>query len=328
VAANNPGYQAFATAFTSLQSGDLATFHSTAAINDTISKYQQATFSAALTNNTDAQNVTMFGRTGAAQITQILSDAKAESGIALGASYYAAHIRAATTAKSFAADAQLVNVALGAYGISSLSATNLQRLLTEDPTASGSLAQQDPQYLPFAKAFSYAAALGGRTTTATANITAVQTAYQNNQLRAVLKTDIPAAAAQNSRNTAVRESTAAPLNLYQMLGDSNLSTVIFGAYSLPETVGALTPDQQVEALNHTGFTPQSLNSPTAVDSIIKRYMANTGAASTATSPVLQLFTPATSGGQMVTLDLSFLTSSTDTSGAASSPNAYLISLFS
>jgi hypothetical protein len=327
VAANNPDYQAFASAFLSLHYDGGVGVAQSANISDVVSRYQQRTFAQALTTNTDAQNVSLFGGAGAAQVTQILSDAKSETGIALASSYYGSHIAAASAASAFAADSQLVNVALQAYGLTGVSATTLQQLLTQDPNDANSLAQKSPEYAAFAKAFSYSAAIGVRTSTRSQTIAAVQQTYQANALQAVLQTDITQAQAQATRNTKVHESASAPLNLYQMLGDSNISSVLLGAYGQPDQVGALDPDQQVEVFTHAGFAPESLNSPKAIDTLIQRYLANVSAQSTPSSPLLTLFQDSSSSDGIVNFDFTPLLSLNG--GAtidANSPTAYLLNL--
>jgi hypothetical protein len=328
VAANNPAYQAFANAFLSLHYDGGAGVAKTDNINDVVSRYQQRTFAQALTANTEGENAELFGAKGAAQIAQILSDAKAETGISLAASYYGSHLAAATTAKAFAADAQLVSVALEAYGLDPVSSTTLQRLLTEDPNDADSLAHASPQYAAFAGAFSYAAALGARGRNSNANIADVQQAYEAHALQAILQTDITQAASQATRNTKVRESADAPLNLYQMLGDANVSAVLLGAYNQPATVGALDPDRQVEVITHAGFAPESINSPKAIDALIRRYLANVSTQSTPASPLASLFQP-TQPGDIVTLDFTPLLnlSSGASADLSAAPTAYLLNVF-
>src|SRR5262249_4703266 len=195
------------------------------------------------TSNTDAQNTHLFGTAGLAQIKQIKADALAENGSNLATSYYAAHIRNATTAAQFAADTQLSSVATAAFGLGNVPAATLQQLLTQDPNDPTSVAQTSVQYSAFAKAFSYYPSLTGRTSDDADKIASVQNAYQANALTTILTNDISLAAAQKTRNTNVGANAAAPLNLYQMLGDSNVSTVILGALNEPTIVGSYDPDQ-------------------------------------------------------------------------------------
>jgi hypothetical protein len=329
VAYNNPAYQAFANAFSALNDiSNAASVTTSSAINSVVANYQQRGFAQALATNTDAQNIAMFGSAGAKKVTQILGDAKTEAGYGLATGYYAANIAKVRTVAEFAADKQLAAVAEGAYGFSNLSADTLNRLLTEDPTASTSLAQTSPQFSAFAKAFSFYGPSGGASLASQTNIAAVQTGYVNNQLEAVLQSDIAAASAQSKRDTDVHENASAPLDLYQMLGNSDVSTAILGAYGQPTVVGSMTPDQQVEAVTHAGFTPQSLNSPASIDTLMQRYLANYTLQNGApASPLSQLFQPS-DPTQITPLDLSFLTAGASSSDIASSPTAYLINLFS
>ena len=328
VAAKNPTYLPFANAFNSLFYDKGAHIHDSTAITDVVSRYQQQTFSAALAINTDAQNTQVFGAVGAKQIKQIKADALAENGATLATSYYGAHIGAATTAARFATDKQLSSVATAAFGLGTVPAATLQQLLTQDPNDTASLAQTSPQYTAFAKAFSYYPSLTGRTSDDADKIASVQSAYQASALKAILTNDVSLAAAQKTRNTNVHEDANAPLNLYQMLGDSNISTVILGALGQPAIVGSYEPDQQVEIVSHAHFTPQSLNSTAAIDSLIKRYMANVGAQNAPTSPLLSLFGTTPQAGQIISLDLSSALSSSSgaSSSLGSSPTGYLLNL--
>jgi uncharacterized protein DUF1217 len=328
IAANNPAYLPFANAFSSLFYDGGAKIHATAAINDTISRYQQQNFSQALANNTDDQNVALFGKAGANQIAQIKGDALRENGATRASAYYASHIGAANTAQTFMGDTQLVGVALTAYGLGQVSASTLQQLLTQNPDDANSLAQTSPQYTAFAKAFSYYSTSSGRSSDDADRIAAVQGAYQANTLKTVLTNEVSLAQAQVTRNTNVGESPKAPLNLYQMLGDANLSTMILGALGEPAIVGGYDPNQQVEIVTHAGFAPESLNSTAAIDSLIKRYMANVGAQNAPTSPLLTLFGSSPSPGQIVSLDLSSLLGGTSSGDAtlSGSPTGYLLNL--
>ena len=329
VAANNPAYMAFAKAFNSLFYDQGAGIHAATAISDVVNKYQQQTFSSALANNTDDENVHMFGAAGAKQITQLKADALAQSGANLATSYYASHIRNATTASQFAADTQLSSVAAAAFGLGNVPAATLQKLLTQDPNDSASLAQTSPEYSAFAKAFSYYPSLSGRTSDDADKIASVQNAYRSNTLHTILTNDIALAAAQKTRNTNIHENANAPLNLYQMLGDASVSTVILGAYNEPQIVGSYAPDQQVEIVSHAGFQAESLNSTTAIDALIKRYMANVGAQNAPTSPLLTLFNTSSDPGQIVSLDLTSIlgnASGASSTALADSPTGYLLNL--
>jgi hypothetical protein len=329
VAATNPLYQSFANDFSGIDADVGASLLTSASIKSVVSKYQQATFSSALANNTDAQNTALFGAAGVKQIAQLKADTLAETGGNLATSYYASHIGAATTAAKFAADSQLSSVALTAFGLGSVSADTLQQLLTQNPNDPTSLAQTSVQYTAFAQAFSYYPTLGGRTSDDKDQVAAVQSAYQANSLKTIVTNDVSLATAQQSRNTDVSAKANAPLNLYQMLGDSNISTVILGALSEPTIVGSYDPDQQVEIVSHAGFAPESLNSPGAIDSFIKRYMANVGIQNAPTSPLLSLFGSTAQPGQIISLDLSSIlgnTTNANSSTLSGSATGYLLNL--
>ncbi|MBI3438054.1 MAG: DUF1217 domain-containing protein [Proteobacteria bacterium] len=326
VAANNPNYRAFANAFNSLYYDKGANIHATDAITDVVHRYQQQTFSSAVVNNTDDHNAQLFGFAAATQIAQIKASALNSNGAPIATKYYGAHIAAASTAVRFAADKQLASVALQAFGLSPVSADMLQKLLTQDPNDPTSLAKTSPQYGAFAKAFSYYPTVAGRTSDDAAKIASVQAAYQANTLKTIVSNDVSLATAQKARNANVHESADAPLNLYQMLGDSKVSAVILGALGQPAVVGGYDPTQQVEIITHAGFAPESLNSTKAIDSLINRYMANVGAQNAPSSPLLTLFNGSSQAG-VTSLDLaSILGGSGSASTAASSPTGYLLNL--
>lgn len=333
VAYANPQYQAFATAFAQLRSagGDGAISTDTR-IKKVTDAFQQKSFAKTLATNTQAQNISMFGAANAAKITQILGDAKTEAGLGMATTYYGANISKVRSAAQFTADKKLVDVAERAFGFDSIPADTLTKLLTQDPTASGSVAQTTPQYAAFAKAFSFSGPTGGSSLALKANIAAIQTAYTNNRLAAVLQTDVTAAATQASRNTDVRESASAPLNLYQMLGDGNISSVLLGAYNLPAQVGAFQPEQQVETITHAGFKAATITSSKAIDKLLNRYLANTdtqnASANAASSPILMAF-QSTTPGTLQTVDLSsyFKLASGGSTISSTTPTAYLLNLF-
>lgn len=327
VAANNPNYQAFANAFTSLYYDKGAAIHATDAVTDVVNRYQQQTFSTAIANNTDDQNTQMFGSAASAQIAQIKANAVASNGTSIATAYYGAHIAAANTATAFIADAQLSSVALQAFGLGTVSTDTLQKLLTQNPNDTSSLAQTSPQYTAFAKAFSYYSSVTGRTSDDADKVASVQATYQANALKTIVSNDVSLAAAQKTRNTGVSEDANAPLNLYQMLGDSNVSAVILGALGQPAAVGGYDPDQQVEIITHAGFAPESLNSTKAIDSLITRYMSNVTAQMTPTSPLLTLFNSSSSSGGLISLDLSsVLGISSNATAASNSATGYLLNL--
>ncbi|MES1198358.1 MAG: DUF1217 domain-containing protein [Pseudomonadota bacterium] len=332
VAYNNPDYQAFANAFASLNTDDGQAIALNPNVTSVLNLYQQRAFSIAITTNTADQNQSMFGTEGAAKITRILANASSETGLSLATSYYSAHIAGASTAQAFAADKQLVGTALSAYGLSNVSHDALMQLLTQDPNDSASLAQTSPEYAAFAKAFSYAAVLGGSRTTAKTNITAVQNAYTANQLQSVIQSDIAASSDQAARNAKVDEKSSAPLNIYQVLGDNDLSTILLGAYGQPISVGALDPDKQVEVFTHAGFDPATLNSTDAIDKLIQRYMASDSAQSNSTTPdsvIVSLFQSQGASDQPITLDLSgyFGLSAGQTTSNSGGATSYLLNFY-
>jgi Protein of unknown function (DUF1217) len=327
VAALNPGYQAFAYAFRSLQTDGGDAIGTSSAVTSLVNRYTQAAFVSALTSNSDAQNAALFGAGPAANIAAILSDAKTQAGLNIGASYYTAQIGKASSAEAFLGDAQLSSVALSAYGIdpTTTSITTLQSLLTQDPNAADSVAQLQPEYAAFAQAFSYSPNAAGGARTSGAAITGVADAFETQQLKSILNADIALSGAQSARNTQDGEAASAPLNLYQILGDSSMASVVFGAYSIPAAAGGYDPQQQIDIVERAGFTAQSLSQPGALDKLMQRYLANSAAQSAPSNPALTLLQSTGAYGGPITLDLSFLAPAS--ASAASGPNGYLLDLF-
>ena len=206
----------------------------------------------------------------------------------LRSAYYGSHIAAAKTAQAFMADSQLVSVALTAYGIGRDSATTLQQLLTQNPNDANSVAQRSPQYTEFAKAFSYFSTLAGRASDDAKNIQKVESAYQANTLKTIVTNEVSLAQAQATRNTNVGASPKAPMNLYQMLA-MQTSTVTSAPSASRRSLELRSGSAGGDRRRRRGLHRESLNSTTAIDLLIKRYMANVGAQNAPTSPLLSLF---------------------------------------
>jgi len=147
-------YMAFANAFSTLQSDNGTAIHSAASVSTVIQKYEAAIL--------EPQNATLSA-----------------------SAYYQANIGKVTDDNQFLGDQQLITVALTAYGINpaNVSAAQVQTLLTQDPTASTSLAQTDAQYLAFANAFASLATDGGAAIQSQASIDTVLVKYQNSALQ-------------------------------------------------------------------------------------------------------------------------------------------------
>jgi hypothetical protein len=217
---------------------------------------------------------------------------------------------------------KLLTVALGAYGLDSQVDAKglLRKLLSEDPTASSSLAQRmaDPRYQRFAKAFASLRTDGGAATGTASNIAAVVTAYQQTQYeKAVGRTDTAARQALYFSRVAP-EATG---SIYQVLSDKTLAAVVREAYGLPAATGALDVAQQVRQLKAKGFDYSKLADANYVKTIINKFLASqdasgppsgadedvatTGTAAAAAAVLGNAVSTASDNG-VLSLDLSFL----------------------
>src|SRR5690349_5151235 len=109
--------------------------------------------------------------------TQLLAQFQKTPSHASALAYYQANIGKVKTPDDLLRDPKLLNVALSAFQLEGeANATGLLRkLLTQDPTKSGSLAQQliDPRFRAFAQAFSSLRSDNGATISNPTSIAAV-----------------------------------------------------------------------------------------------------------------------------------------------------------
>ena len=116
--------------------------------------------------------------------------------------YYQANIGKVTSADALLNDRKLLTVALSAFQLESQVDAKgiLTKLLTQDPNASGSLAQQllDPRYKQFAQAFAGLRSDGGASVNDPNNINAVLAGFQRNEYGKWL--------ANNTGDTTVRQA--------------------------------------------------------------------------------------------------------------------------
>jgi hypothetical protein len=320
LAQNNPAYLQFAQAFSSLQTDGGVSVQNSSNINTVIGNYQLNAFENTLATNDSSVNGSTFGTTGADEITQIYKDFQSESGVSQAVQYYQANIGNVRSANDLLGDPKLLDVALTAYGItpSSVSTATVQQLLTQDPTRSASLAQQDPQFLAFAQAFSSVSTDGGISIRSADNIAGVVSSYTSEQFKATIGTKLATAQAQaSSASSSGSSSSTAPLSIYQVLSDSTLAAVVRGAYGLPDSAAALDPTEQIQLLTNAGFNVKDLNSPAAVSKLIDRFLGNAelqqSSSSASSDPLVGLFQSGNSDGTDPTpVDLSFLLPSNST----------------
>jgi len=196
-----------------------------------------------------------------------------------GTDYYQANIGNVKNVDDLLKDRKLLTVALGAYGLESQVGAKglLKKLLSEDPTASGSLAQRmaDPRYQNFAKAFASLRSDGGASIRQQASIDSVVGAYRQSQFeKAVGRNDTSARQALYF----ARVAPQATQSIYQVLTDKTLSAVVREAYGLPKEAAALDVKQQIRQLESKGFDHTKLGDEKFVKSLIGKFLASKDAA--------------------------------------------------
>lgn len=237
--------------------------------------------------------------------------------------YYKANADKVKSVDDLMKDRRLLSVALGAYGLESQvnSKALLRKLLSEDPTASTSLAQRmaDPRYRAFATAFASLREDGGAAIGKTASIDAVVGAYQQTQYeKAVGRNDTSARQALYFARVAPKATES----IYQVLNDTTLGAVVREAYGLPKETAALDAKQQVRQLEAKGFDYTKLSDPKYVDTLINRFLASkdaseapsgadedvavNGNASAASAVLTSMASQAAESNGIMSIDLSFL----------------------
>jgi hypothetical protein len=146
------------------------------------------------------------------------------------AAYYRDNIADVVAPAGLLDDGELRYIALAAYGIADLfnDTASVQRLLTEDPTAPGSLAQTDPRTLPFAEAFRNLQTDGGAEVKSAAHIDAVLAAFEAKGLQS---TPTMAQSTQYYRDNIAKVS-----DVDELLGDGQLLHVVLSAYGIGDLV--------------------------------------------------------------------------------------------
>jgi hypothetical protein len=194
----DPRFKAFAQAFASLNTDGGASLHNPANIDSIIAGYQTNEYEKWISDqdNDPALRQALFfqrqvGDTiDVSSIGNLFATFQQSVDQSATLSYYKSHIANVKGVSDLLADPKLLDVALTAYHLdpSRESTTTINRLLTENPSAAGSLAQTDQRYLAFAQAFSSLKADGGAQISSAANISAVTAAYQTNAFETLLAT--------------------------------------------------------------------------------------------------------------------------------------------
>ena len=174
----------------------------------------------------------------------------------------------------------------------------LQKLMTQDPSSSSSLAQQlaDPAYLKFAQALS---SWSPPPFSTAAGIQSVVSNYQQQSFETSVGQD----------NTALQEAmvfTQGALgakSLSDLMSSAAMTNVLTTALGLPQAFGALDYDQQVAILTPR-VNLQQFSTPQGVASFVQQYLAmaqiqsgsnGTSGSSSSSSSILSLFNSSGSG---------------------------------
>lgn len=299
VAQNNPAYQKFAAAFSTLSRDHGKTIQNANSVSAMITNYQTFAFENTLATGDSATLTRIFGANGANQIAVLRQSFNNESGAVQAANYYKAHIGGVTSGKDiqkdqgllnvallsynldpsnlptsgiataanyyksniggittvsqFEADQQLVNVALTAYGIdpATVNSVSLNRLLTENPDASTSLAQTNPQYLAFAQAFKSLNSLSGVWIHMQSNVDSVVNAYQTNAMQATIKTKLAQQQAAGILQASgyYQANIGKATTVSQFLSDPQLMNVALTAFGIDPTATSNATVQQLLTQN-------------------------------------------------------------------------------
>jgi hypothetical protein len=160
----------FAYSFNSLSTDGGTTVHGSTSVNDIVARYQRNQFAKTLGVNDPTTVLVDFGSKGASTINTLLADFQTKSGISQSVNYYKSHIGQVSSIDGLVNNAQLLNVALGAFNLDAtkVSAAVVRQLLANDPKASPAvqaqattLLQSDPDVAAFVKTFSALSLNGG-----------------------------------------------------------------------------------------------------------------------------------------------------------------------
>jgi hypothetical protein len=226
------------------------------------------------------------------------------------AAYATANLPKVTSVQDLMGNYRLLSVVLGAFGLSgAVNQTGLvKQLLSQDPTAKGSLAQRmlDPRFTKLATALSSLKSDGGAVLRDPTSVASIVKAYVQDAWQTSVGND----------NMSVRQALYFQKNigsvtsLYGILGDNTLAAVVRGALGLPDQFSALDPKQQIQVLQQKGFDLSKFKDASYTTKFVDKFLAladinaggYAGATSTTTSGLASLF--ASSSDQSAGLDLS------------------------
>lgn len=228
------------------------------------------------------------------------------------AAYATANLPKVTSVQGLMGNYRLLSVVLGAFGLSgAVNQTGLvKQLLSQDPTAKGSLAQRmlDPRFTKLATALSSLKSDGGAVLRDPRSVASIVNAYVQDAWQTSVGND----------NMSVRQALYFQKNiggvtsLYGILGDNTLAAVVRGALGLPQQFSALDPKQQIQVLQQKGFDVSKFKDASYTTKFLDKFLAladinaggYAGATSTTLSGLASLF--GSSSDQSSGLDLSSL----------------------
>jgi hypothetical protein len=268
-------YLAFAQHFQAKNADGTPTFRNADDVAGVLSSYRSSESARIFALKYPSGQNSPYASADQQTIAGLLAKLNAPGSYSTSASYFKSTIGSTVGVDAFLADPKLVAVGLSAFHIDELAGApaTIRTLLTQDPNAQGALAQTDPRYMGFAKAFA-PLAKGQRVGADTIN--GVLSAFQANEFQKMLDPNAQRALSNGSN----------ALSVYQILADRTLTAVTRTALSLPDSVAALDVDQQISALNRAGFDVNKLQDPTYLNTFIKRFLVNTGMSQASQAPSL------------------------------------------
>ena len=215
------------------------------------------------------------------------------------------------TAQDLVADRELLQVALGAFGLEDeISKKAFLRKVLEEGSGSDSFAGRlaDSRFSDFSQAFGFGDAGGVRTGDPGFAKSITDAFLERSFETRVGDTDDSLRLALNFRRemeTIANGASVEAAGWYEVLGQIPLRTVFEGAFQLGSSFSQLSIDRQVEELEERTqgligtSSPAGFADPDAREALISRYLAleGTGTSTSATSTALQIL----SGGSATTL---------------------------
>ena len=200
--------------------------------------------------------------------------------------YFKENIANATTAEALVNDYRLFRVALGAFGLEEEISKKffLQKILAEGTDDPSALANKlvDPRYRDLAQTFGYGNLLGAEVGLA-GFAQKITDAYKVRQFEvAVGNSDNAVRLAMNlKREIGGYANGSAPetTGWFEIMGNTPLRTVFETAYGLPQSVGALDIDRQLEIFQDKtvqmfgGKGLDVFKDPENIDTLIRNFLA-------------------------------------------------------